>query len=194
MTRSPVPRRLTAVAILLAALAGCAHPTPYQPSTVSASGRGFSDARIEDNRFQVSFAGNSVTPAETVERYLLFRAAEVTLASGNDWFRIVERQRILSALPESGSRRIGRKGGHRGHGYHGHRGYYHGPRVRWGFGVGFGSGWFYSSPVIVHVPRRFEAFAEILVFPGEKPADDPDAYDARAVIARLGPSILRPDE
>jgi hypothetical protein len=47
--------------------------------------------RIETNRFRVSFAGNSMTSRETVERYLLFRAAEITLQQGYDGFEMADR-------------------------------------------------------------------------------------------------------
>ena len=53
---------------------------------------GFSDVRLETDRFRVTFAGNSLTSRETVERYLLYRAAELTVAQGADWFSVVERQ------------------------------------------------------------------------------------------------------
>lgn len=74
------------LAVALAATAGltaCATPTPYQPAVRGqAVSGGFSDTRIEANRFQVNFAGNSLTSRETVERYLLYRAAELTVAQG----------------------------------------------------------------------------------------------------------------
>ena len=64
--------------------------TPYQPATAS-SRLGFSDEQIESNRFRVSFAGNSLTSRETVERYLLYRAAELTVQRGFDHFILVTR-------------------------------------------------------------------------------------------------------
>src|SRR3546814_10899027 len=39
----------------------------------------------------VSFSGNSLTSRETVERYLLFRAAELTVQQGFDHFILVDR-------------------------------------------------------------------------------------------------------
>ena len=33
---------------------------------------------------------------------------------------------------------------------------------------------------------------DVLMFEGEKPATDPDAYDAREVLRRLEPTIRRP--
>jgi hypothetical protein len=39
--------------------------------------------------------------------------------------------------------------------------------------------------------KRNQAYAEIAVRPGPPPADDPHAYDARSVIERLGPNVVR---
>src|SRR3546814_2342802 len=66
-----------------AGLAACVSVTPYQPAS---KGYGYSEQRIENNRFRINFAGNSDTPKQTVETYLLFRAAELTLKSGYDYF------------------------------------------------------------------------------------------------------------
>ena len=73
-------------------LAGCETATPYQPlNAAHADAGGYSDHQIEANRFQISFSGNSVTSRETVERYLLYRSAELTLAQGYDWFEAAGR-------------------------------------------------------------------------------------------------------
>src|SRR3546814_17066735 len=66
-----------------AGLAACVSVTPYQPAS---KGYGYSEQRIENNRFRINFAGNSDTPKQTVETYLLFRDAELTLKSGYDYF------------------------------------------------------------------------------------------------------------
>src|SRR6185369_6328552 len=55
------------------------------------SSRGYSESQIEANRWRVTFAGNSLTSRETVEGYLLFRAAELTVQQSYDWFSIAER-------------------------------------------------------------------------------------------------------
>ena len=84
-------RRATAVALLLT-LAGCETATPYQPLTRSSSSSGgYSDIQIEPNRFRVAFSGNSMTSRETVETYLLYRAAQLSLDRGFDWFKMADR-------------------------------------------------------------------------------------------------------
>jgi hypothetical protein len=87
-------RILFAAAMLSATvLAGCETATPYQPlhaRGTQASG-GYFDHQIEANRWQVGFKGNELTSRQTVERYLLYRAAELTTTQGYDWFEAVER-------------------------------------------------------------------------------------------------------
>ena len=73
------------------ALSACETATPYQPLGAGGGEGGYSDHQVEANRFTVSFSGNSVTSRETVERYLLYRAAELTLNQGYDWFAAVDR-------------------------------------------------------------------------------------------------------
>ena len=50
-----------------------------------------SDHQPEPDRWRVTFAGNSLTSRETVEAYLLFRASELSVQNGYDWFEIVDR-------------------------------------------------------------------------------------------------------
>ncbi len=190
---------------LFAALAGatiltaCAGPTPYRPAVGNGYNRtGFSDQQIEADRFRVSFSGNSYTSRETVERYLLFRAAELTLQSGHDYFimadRDTDKQTRTYATP-------GGFGGGFGGPYGGFSGFgYWGPSWRY-YGRGFGwRGWdpFYGDPfwdrgVDVRTVERYEAMAEIVVGRGPKPAGNVRAFDARSVVDRLGPTIVVPE-
>jgi hypothetical protein len=64
---------------MLAMLAGCVKPTPYQPVV---DGYGYSEQQVEDARFWVRFAGNHLTSPDTVQNYWLYRAAELTLDHG----------------------------------------------------------------------------------------------------------------
>jgi hypothetical protein len=65
--------------------------TPYQTASGS-SQHGFTEYQIENNRLRLTFSGNSSTEMETVKRYILYRAAEVTLERGYDYFIIVGRE------------------------------------------------------------------------------------------------------
>ena len=85
-------RKLVAAAAITTTLglAACqSGPTPYQPGAGYQGG--YTESRLENDRYRVSFKGNSLTNRETVENYLLFRAAELTLQNGYDTFTIVNR-------------------------------------------------------------------------------------------------------
>jgi len=66
------------------ALAGCT--TGYQPQGFTG---GYSDQSISPNIWQIRYAGNGYTTAETVQTFWLYHAAEFTLAHGFDGFRIL---------------------------------------------------------------------------------------------------------
>lgn len=122
--------------------AGCATETTYHPAAGQGFNRtGFSERQIEPNRFIVSFAGNTVTSRDTVERYLLFRAAELTLQQGDDYFVMVDRDtdRQTRTYSTPGIGGYGGFGG--GFGYGGFGGGYWGPSWRFHRGGGFGGGY-----------------------------------------------------
>lgn len=73
---------LIGVAMLLGA---CATPAVYHPQTPELR-EGYSERRLDDARWRVEFVGGPETSQQMVESYLLYRAAELTLASGYDWF------------------------------------------------------------------------------------------------------------
>jgi hypothetical protein len=159
-----------------AVLAACATQTPYQPA---ADGYGFQEQRIENNRVRITFRGNTLTDRETVETYMLYRAAEVTQQSGYDYFIVANRD------TEEHSRLQG-MGGY---------------RPRFGFDYWYFSarrGWspwydpFWDEPMSYREVTRYEAMAEIAMFHGQKPADDPSAFSASEVIANLQGRIVRP--
>ncbi|MDB5695315.1 MAG: hypothetical protein JWN21_858 [Sphingomonas bacterium] len=184
------------VALLLGA---CMTETPYKPATGQGFSRtGFSERQVDQNRFLVSFAGNSSTPRDTVERYLLFRAAEVTLQSGGTYFVMVDRDTDLQ------SRTYTTGGFGSGFGYGGFGGYW-GPSWRYyggGFGAARGFGWspWYGggfgafNDFDVQTVQRYEASAEIVVGRGPIPRDNLRAFDARQVVDRIGPTVVLPGQ
>lgn len=183
-----------AIAMALAAtLAGCVTATPYQPAAPGrSSAGGYSEVRIEGDRWRVNFAGNSMTARETVEGYLLYRAAELTVQQGYDWFEIVDRNTQSHVRTYVDPDPL----------YHP----WYGPGYGWWrpswryYGAGFGwRSWdpfwgdpFWADRIDVRTVERFEASAEIVMRRGRKPAEEPRAFDARAVIENLGPRIQRP--
>lgn len=73
------------------ALGACATAVGTDYAPADRKGYGYSDTRIEADRYRIVFAGDGATPPEAVEDYALLRAAELTLASGYDWFRVIGR-------------------------------------------------------------------------------------------------------
>ena len=161
----------------LAPLGACSTATPYQAA--STSDRGYSDQQVETNRWMVSFAGNSLTDRQTVETYLLYRAAELTTQNGYDHFSVTQRDTDSdsSFVPI---------GGHYPH-FHAYYNYY-GPYWRRGFHDPWGPG----RPADYREVTRYEATAEIVMGRGPKP-DDPAYFDADDVLMNLSGRIQRPE-
>jgi hypothetical protein len=157
-------KRFVAVTACAAALCGCATPTVYQAAPNGAAG-GYSEVRIEPGRYRVTFRGGAGAPAAQVSDYVLLRAAEITLAAGDDWFRVVDRMGERER-GSGGSVSIGGGGGSFGR----------------GGGIGLGAGVSFPLGGGPAITRSLE----ILLGKGPAPAGV-DAYDARAVLAQIGP-------
>ncbi len=172
MIRLPMPRlgRFAVPLLALAVLAGCATPAPYAPRAPGQS-TGYTDRVLAANRYRVTFTGNSSTPRETVENYLLLRAAEVTLAAGATHFmfdsRDTQAQTRYDAIPEPGW------GGWRGPGYWRFR-------PHWGYDP-------FGPDVDIITTTRYEAFAEIVLLTPDQVAHEPRAVNAQEIIAHLTP-------
>jgi hypothetical protein len=161
----PAGRALAAL-LLLGVLYGCAAPAAYQAA--EHGGPGYSERRIENGRWRVAYRGDSRTDRATVETWLLRRAAEVTLAAGGGHFVVVERD-VDRVETNRGAYWIG------------------GPFGGWSSARGAWGGVSVVAPATV---ARYDASIEILVREGPKQTDNPDAYDARAVLAALAPPEL----
>ena len=193
-------KRALLTAAMIAAIAGglaaCASETPYQPAPPgpgghASSGFGYSDYKVDSTHWRVSFAGNSFTSRETVEKYLLYRAAELTLEQGFDWFETTDRHTDTKssyyADPDP---------------------FYHSPfwasygwgwRPSWRYYGGFGMrSWdpwygdpFWASSMDVHQVDRYEATGEIVMGKGEPPSGQ-RVFEAHEVVKNLGPWGVKP--
>ena len=159
-------KRLVLPVILAAGLglSACASLSPYGAQQ-GPRGQGYSEQRIESNRFRVTY--NGVGAPGPVADYALLRAAELTTAQGYDWFEVT--QRWTDGRPDSA-------GGVRpslGIGYGG--GSYRGGGYRYSSsGVGVGLGLNFSGP------SPTSTSLEVVMGRGARP-DRPEAYDARGV-------------
>lgn len=192
--------RMISALAALAVLGACATATPYQAATDNQ--RGYANQQIESNRWQISFAGNSLTDRQTVETYLLYRAAELTDLEGYDYFSVVqratdeERKIIPSGFhdPYYSSfycdyRFYGRRGRLAGfpRSWHARRAAIHGFHSPFAYRDPFWhDGWDYHEVV------RYEATSEIIMGKGEKP-NDPSFFNADEVLMNLSGRIVRPD-
>lgn len=180
-------RRIAMKKLIIAAagalvLAACATPTAYAPQGYGGQSGGYAEQRLQADRWAVSFNGNSVTSRDTVEMYLLYRAAELTLQSGYDWFITDYRQSDADtryySMPDPWFRSA--------------YGPYWGPSWRF-YRPGGWSPWdpWYRDSDIRQV-TRFEARSEIVMGRGTPPAGESHAFNAREVIENLGPRVARP--
>jgi hypothetical protein len=160
MTRLLLP---FAVAVALSACASA--PTYYQPAA-GPQAVGFSEYRIEPGRYRITFRGGPGAPPEQVSDYALLRAADLALADGYDWFRVVDRAVRAVGSGNGSSLSIGVGGG----------GYRSGVGVGLGTTVPLGGG-----PVLA-------ATLEVLMGKGPPPAQG-DVYDARGVRNAVGKRI-----
>lgn len=186
-------RFVTALVLLAAA---CTTPTPYQPYRPESSGGvhgGYSDQRLQPDRFVVRFHGNELTSRDRVEGYLLYRAAELTVQNGYDWFLIIDRHTEHDVQTYVRPDPFYRPWYGPSYGYwRPHWRYY-----RQGYGwydwyPGLGEPFWADRPDVTTV-ESFEASAEVVLRKGPMTATmEQRAFDARRVMADLGPTIVMP--
>lgn len=196
--------KILAVSAMAAiSLSACVTATPYQPKAPDAAqSGGYSETKLEADRWRVTFSGNSLTPRDSVENYLLYRAAELTLAQGKDWFMMADRglakteEKIITPQPMMMDPMWGSP-------MMVYRGHWH-PAWRIHSGYGWrGVGPYWADPIMndpfwrgnstYQTLEKYEAMAEILLGTGPKPVNDPKAFDAKQVIENLGPTLVRPE-
>jgi hypothetical protein len=202
-----LPRLKTwAVIASAAVLTACATATPYQPAAKADARNGFSEMQIENDRTRISFDGNSLTDRETVETYLIYRAAELTKQMGYDHFVLTERATDKkSRIQPTGFSdpyygffdysyfhpRYGwtnpyfYRPSHRSRAFGGSRFGFHDPFYsRWG---GFGNDFDYREIT------RYKASAEVKFGRGSKPEKMDNAFTAQEVLDNLADKIIYPE-
>lgn len=128
---------------------------------------GATDTAIEPGRYRVVFRGVSGASAQEIEDRALLHAANLALGQGYDWFRV-----------------IGRTGGYAAATT---------PQFTFGLGgasFGRGGGFGIGGSRTVGGEPSYVADLEVVFGKGPKPSVD--AYDARSVVASLGPRLAPP--
>ena len=166
--------RFTALAAAFVLLAGCETPATYHPRD-ERGGTGYTDQQLAGNRYRVTFTGNSTTKRDTVESYLLLRAAEVTLKAGYRNFEFDNRDTEAKTTYHSDF--MGWPGW-RGYGWYWHS---------WPYG-GFGLDEELTSRPIT----RYEAYAEIVLLTDDQAKNEPRSIHAQDVLDHIGPSAYPP--
>ena len=156
----PLLSKVVVIGCTALLLAACATRTPYQPMQ---KGQGYSEQKLEAGRYRVTVVGSTATPRETVENYLLYRAAELTVAAGYERFSLRDQQ--TDAEP-------GGSGSGVSVGVGGFGGVARG--VGLGVGVGTGSG----------SKLAYRTQADVLMLSVDAPVS-PSTFDARQVIDNL---------
>jgi hypothetical protein len=181
---------VAATAALGGGLSACETATPYQPLAAgTAQSGGYSEIKLQDDRWRVMFKGNTVTSRATVETYLLYRAAQLTVSQGFDWFDTAQRQ------TDKNTEVYGVPYGPYGYGYgfgwrYYRRGagwddpYWGGPwGGPWGAGPWGGGPW--GGDIDFQTYEQYEASAEIVMHHGQKPNASLRAFDARQILANV---------
>jgi len=152
------------VAAAVLSLGACASLAPYGPQQ-GPRGQGYSEQRIESDRYRVSY--NGVGAPGPVADMALLRAADLTLDQGYDWFEVT--QRYIDGRPDSAggfrpsvSVGVGSSSGR----YGGYR--YSGTSTGVGVGLNFQG------------PSPTSTLLEVRLGRGARP-DRGEAYDAREV-------------
>jgi hypothetical protein len=78
-------------------LYACGSSSPYVEAG-NARDYGYSESRITDNRYRVSFRGDVNTTGDEVKDMALLRAAEITLLNDYDWFRVLTQETQQDAV------------------------------------------------------------------------------------------------
>lgn len=163
-------RALAAIAGVALLLTGCATAPVYQPR--EPGGRiGYTDEKLATNRYRVTYTGSSTTRRETVEDFLLLRAAQVTLDSGFPYFVFDTRDTKAKTTYYSSFSGFP--------GWHGYGWYWH----SWPYDFDDRD----ARPV-----TRYEAYAEIVMLTDAEAKNEPRALMARELADRLGPKANPP--
>lgn len=153
----------------------CTTATPYKAA--ENSGPGYRHQKLEKNRYRVVFKGNSETPRETVEIYLLYRAAELTKEKGYDYFALTER--LIEKETDYDTTVHPSVYGYSGFGMN-----------RFPY-YAYGYPWAYGAHV--STDSKYEAVAYVLMKEKRTPATETFSYNAKEIMENLKPKIKFPD-
>ena len=129
---------------------------------------GFDQTKIDDNTFDINVTGNGFLTRQKAENYLLRRCAEITDSDGYDYFIIVKHnvEEIVSeyTIPEQSAIAIS-------------------DAISAQNNVTTMNSSIRTGQIIT--VRKYNAYARMQVFKGEKPTNNENAFYAKAVLENL---------
>ncbi|MGD0864076.1 MAG: hypothetical protein ABSA49_00830 [Rhizomicrobium sp.] len=166
--------RLAFAAATLAWLtvSACAPEQPYFGPKDADHSTGYTDEKLDQNRFRVTYTGNTATNRETVENFLLLRAAQVAQQAGSNYFMFDMRDTKAHTT------------------YFSDFGWSGAPHFGW-----YWHSWAYdgfNNEVETRPETRFQAYAEIVLLTDAQASKEPRAIAAQSIVQRLGPAAMPP--
>jgi hypothetical protein len=163
----PVRKALVATVALLL-LAGCTTMTvpDYRPR-IQGGLVGYSDLQLSPNRYRVSFSGSTASTRDDVEKYLLRRAAEVTLQTGHTHFALSNRDTERDTY------------------YYGDN--YYPPYYDYPYRSWHGTGPYWAGDT--WSANSYSTYAEVEMFDADEAARSPQAINALSLLQQLQPPL-----
>ncbi len=159
-------------------LASCA--TKYAPATGSFwdGHTGYSEVALDSTTWQVTFCGNNNTSDDVVNRYALYRSAELTSQRGFDYFVVLDNNDV-AALTSTVNRNKTQQTQIE---------HTVDPQTGKVIPVAVTTT---NSTSTVNTQAAHTVTKTIRMFTGARPADNPNAFDARSMVTMMAPSIQR---
>jgi hypothetical protein len=159
-------------------LASCA--TKYAPATGSFwdGHTGYSEIPLDSTTWQVTFCGNNNTTDEIVNRYALYRSAELTSQRGFDYFVVLNNNDVADLTSTVNHNKTQQT----------QIEHTVDPQTGRVVPVAVTTT---NSTSTVNTQAAHTVTKTIRMFDGARPADNPDAYEAKAMVTMMAPSIQR---
>jgi hypothetical protein len=174
---------LLPLAIGAVGLAACASPTPFERAS-GTDETGYASSQLSTDRYRVSFEGNQATSRETVETYLLYRAAQIADRENSPYFVVSARDVDAQLDVDRYRHAYTTTPGLFGYGYSYAYPYY----TTSAYGPGYGG---FAAPTTVDVDDSYEAAAIIELY-DSRPMGRENVFETADVLTRLDAKVRRP--
>lgn len=166
---------LKQVLVALLFISGCAGSTSFHPRL---EGTGYSDYKVAEDHYQVSYTANSLTNRNKVAQYLIYRAAQIALESNREYFVVLGHDDQDIGLPDYARS----SQTYRHHNFEHHH--------LW-FGDEGVSTEEFATPTLKPL-ARYTASIDIILYSEGDPPVEGKVYKAREVIDVLGNTVVHP--